>query len=508
MTSVRDNAQPRAHGTRCLGVVGTGVIGAGWAARALARGLDVIAWDPADGAEQRLRTKVDAAWPALTRLGLSPGADRARLAFSNDLETVCARADFIQENAPENEDLKRELLARVTAAAAPEVIVASSSSGLLPSRIQADCTAPERVLIGHPFNPVYILPLVEVLGGARTDAQRIDEAATFYRHLGMHPLRVRTEIEGYISDRLQEALWREALHMVADGVATTAEIDDAVVYGPGLRWAFMGTCLTFHLAGGEAGMRHMLEQFGPALELPWTHLEAPKLTDTLIDRMVEGTREQAAGRSIAELERIRDECLIGIMRTLRPYAIGAGTVIAEDEQRRFTSDQYARWKQGDAVASPLELYRCRVEPDWVDYNGHMGESFYLYAFGWASDALFRYVGIDERYRASGHSFYTVESHINYYREASLGEPLRFTTQVLGLDAKRLHFFHAMYHGDSGTLLSTTEQMLLHVDTRASSASPIEPQVYAALEAIMSAHASMSRPEQVGRQMRVASKASA
>ena len=461
---------------RTLGIVGTGVIGAGWTARALARGFDVLAWDPAPGAEQRLRAKIDAAWPAVTRLGLDAGADRARLAFCEDLESLAARADFIQESAPEDEALKRALLARITAAADPGTLVASSSSGLLPSRIQAECRAPERVLVGHPFNPVYILPLVEVLGGAATDARAIERAMDFYRGLGMHPLRVRTEIEGYISDRLQEALWREALHMVADGVATTGEIDDAVIYGPGLRWAFMGTCLTFHLAGGEGGMRHMLEQFGPALALPWTHLEAPELSDALIERMVEGTREQAAGRSVAELERVRDECLIGIMRTLRPFAIGAGNTVAEDEQRRFTSGEYPRWNEGDAVAAPLALYDCRVEPDWVDYNGHMGESFYLYAFGWASDALFRYIGIDEDYRASGRSFYTVESHINYYHEASLGDPLRFTTHVLGVDSKRLHFFHAMHHGDDDTLLATTEQMLLHVDTGASAASPIDARV--------------------------------
>lgn len=439
---------------------------------------------------------------------MSTGADRTRLAFTSDLESLCARADFIQESAPENEALKRELLARVTAAAAPGVIVASSSSGLLPTRIQSDCRHPRRVLIGHPFNPVYILPLVEVLGGERTDDAFIEEAMAFYRGLGMYPLRVRTEVEGYISDRLQEALWREALHMVADGVATTGEIDDAIVYGPGLRWAFMGTCLTFHLAGGEAGMRHMLEQFGPALKLPWTRLEAPELTDALIERMVDGTRAQAAGRSIAELERIRDECLIGIMRTLRPFGMGAGITIAEDEQRRFTGGDRLRWKRGDAVAAPLALYECRVLPEWVDYNGHMGESFYLYAFGWASDALFRYVGIDEQYRASGRSFYTVESHINYYREADLGEPLRFTTQLLDFDEKRLHFFHSMYHGDSDTLLSTTEQMLLHVDMTASAAAPIDRDVYAALNAIMRVHRALPRPEQVGRQMNIGKKSTA
>ena len=486
----------------CIGIVGTGVIGAGWAARALASGYRVRAWDPGDGAEQRLRAQIHNAWPALVELGLDPAADPDGFVFARDLESLCDGADFIQESAPENEDLKRELHARITAAADADVIVASSSSGLLPTRIQADATHPERVLVGHPFNPVYILPLVEVVGGERTGTAYLDAAVAVYRALGMYPLHVRNEIEGYISDRLQEALWREALHMVADGVASTGEIDDAIIYGPGLRWAFMGTCLTFHLAGGEAGMRHMLEQFGPALKLPWTRLEAPELTDALVDRMVSGTREQAGGRSIAELERLRDECLIGIMRALRPFGIGAGNIIAEQEQQRFMGGEYERWSKGVRVEAPLALYTCRVEPGWVDYNGHMGESFYLYAFGWASDALFRYVGIDEAYRASGRSFYTVESHINYYREVSMGRTLSLTTQVLDLDDKRLHIFHTMYDANDNEIVCTTEQMLVHVDTGASAAAPIAPEVRAALEAILEAHRPLPRPEQAGRAMAI------
>ncbi|MEJ0045093.1 MAG: L-carnitine dehydrogenase [Rhodospirillales bacterium] len=299
-----------------IALIGTGVIGAGWAARCLAHGFDVLAWDPAPNAEQNLRAKILNAWPALTRQGLAEGADPARLQFVADLEDAVRDADFIQESAPEVEDLKRSLLARVDAAARPNVVIASSSSGLLPTRFQADCRHPGRVLVGHPFNPVYLLPLVEVLGGAATDAAALDEATAFYRRIGMRPLRVRTEIPGYISDRLQEALWREILHMVAEGVATTDELDDAIRFGPGLRWSFMGTCLIFHMAGGDAGMRHMLEQFGPALKLPWTKLEAPELTDELIDRMVAGTMAQAGGRSVAELERYRDDALISVMETL------------------------------------------------------------------------------------------------------------------------------------------------------------------------------------------------
>jgi carnitine 3-dehydrogenase len=237
---------------------------------------------------------------------------------------VAAKADLVQESAPERIDLKRKLHAAIDEAARPDVIIASSSSGLLPSEIQEDCKHPERVLIGHPFNPVYLLPLVEVLGGRQTKATAIDKAIAFYASIGMKPLKVRTEIEGYISDRLQEALWREILHMVNEGVATTGEIDDAIRYGPGLRWAFMGTNLIFHMAGGDAGMRHMLEQFGPALQLPWTKLKAPDLTKQLIDRMVEGTQEQAKGWTVKELERFRDDCLIRVMQAVEDARQAAG----------------------------------------------------------------------------------------------------------------------------------------------------------------------------------------
>jgi carnitine 3-dehydrogenase len=296
-----------------LAVVGAGVIGSGWAARALACGLDVSAWDPAPNAEGRLRGSITNAWPALERVGVARGASRRRLRFAPDLRTAVADADFVQESGPEIESLKRSLLAEIDEVARPEVVIASSSSGLLPSHIQAECKHPERVLVGHPFNPVYLLPLVEVVPGRATSNAAMKRAVAFYRRIGMRPLSVRQEIEGYISDRLQEAIWREALHLVADGVATTQEIDDAIVYGPGLRWAFMGTFLALHLAGGDGGMRHALEQFGPALKLPWTKLQAPELTAELARRVIDGTAAQANGRSIKQLERWRDDRLIEIM---------------------------------------------------------------------------------------------------------------------------------------------------------------------------------------------------
>ncbi len=296
--------------------LGTGVIGAGWIARALARGLEVRAWDPAPGAEAALRTRLANAWPALEAQGLAPGASLDRLTFHTDLDAAVASADVIQESAPERLELKRELHAQVSRAARPDALICSSTSGLLPSDFYAEALHPERCLVGHPFNPVYLLPLVEVVGGSQTSTANLARAEAFYRELGMRPLRVRKEVPGFIADRLLEALWREALHLVNDGVATTGEIDDAIRYGAGLRWSFMGTFLTYTLAGGPAGMRHFMQQFGPALKLPWTYLEAPELTDGLIDAVVEGTRAQQGDLELAALERYRDDCLLAVQAAI------------------------------------------------------------------------------------------------------------------------------------------------------------------------------------------------
>lgn len=303
-----------------LAVIGTGVIGNGWIARALAQGWEVVAFDPDPNAEQRTRAFVENAWPSLTRLGLAESARPDRLRFVDSLEAAVANADLIQENVPERLALKREILASIDAAAAENVIIGSSTSGFKPSDLQQACTkAPGRVIVAHPFNPVYLLPLVELVGGADTQADQLDAAQTCYKALAMRPLVVRKEIEGHLADRLMEALWREALHLVNDGVATTEEIDAAVVYGCGLRWPLMGTFLTFHLAGGEQGMRHMLEQFGPALKLPWTKLKAPELTDELINRVVEGCEHQAAGRPVTELDRRRDDFLVELLDLVQKY---------------------------------------------------------------------------------------------------------------------------------------------------------------------------------------------
>ncbi|MCE5978283.1 L-carnitine dehydrogenase [Pseudomonas sp. JR33AA] len=302
---------------KTFAALGSGVIGSGWVARALAHGLDVIAWDPAPGAEQALRKRIANAWPALEKQGLAQSASQARLKFVSTIEECVRDADFIQESAPERLDLKLDLHARISAAAKPDAIIGSSTSGLLPSEFYESSTHPERCVVGHPFNPVYLLPLVEIVGGSRTSPDAIEAAKTIYTALGMRPLHVRKEVPGFIADRLLEALWREALHLVNDGVATTGEIDDAIRFGAGLRWSFMGTFLTYTLAGGDAGMRHFMSQFGPALKLPWTYLPAPELTDKLIDDVVDGTSEQLGEHSIAALERYRDDTLLAVLEAVK-----------------------------------------------------------------------------------------------------------------------------------------------------------------------------------------------
>ncbi len=301
---------------KIVSIVGTGVIGAGWAARFLANGYIVKAYDPKKQSLNQLKINVKIAFKSLKKIGLNKKASLSNLKIYTELSKALEETTFVQENAPENEKIKKDILQKVDLLVNKNVIIASSSSGLLPSKIQLKCLHPERVLIGHPFNPVYLLPLVEIVGGKKTKPKFLKLAKTFYENVGMKPLMVKKEIEGYISDRLQEALWRESLHIIKDGIATTQEIDDAIVYGPGLRWSFMGVCLTFHLAGGEMGMKHMLEQFGPALKLPWTKLKAPSLTPKLKKLMITGTKKQADKFSIKDLEEQRDIFLIEIMKTL------------------------------------------------------------------------------------------------------------------------------------------------------------------------------------------------
>ncbi|HLJ39040.1 MAG TPA: 3-hydroxyacyl-CoA dehydrogenase NAD-binding domain-containing protein [Steroidobacteraceae bacterium] len=487
---------------RTLGLLGTGVIGGGWAARALHFGIDVVAADVKPEMEDWIRGAVANAEGALARLTFAPLPPKGKLSFTTDLAAMARQADFIQENIPEELELKQRTLALVSRHAPGDVVIASSTSGLLPTDLQRDMEAPERFLVAHPFNPVYLLPLVELVAGKETGAQAMEAASRFFSYIGMHPLTVRREVPGHLTDRLQEALWREILHLVNDGTATTGELDDSIIYGPGLRWAGMGTNLIYHLAGGEAGMRHMLRQFGPCLKWPWTRLEAPELTEPLIDRMVEGTQQQAAGRSIRELERLRDDYLVAIQQVLRQFNVGAGSTLRALEERLYEAEAArARGAIEAAVAgaaAPLRLLETEVRPEWVDYNGHMTDSRYLQVFGDATDALLRYAGVDDAYRRAGSAFYTVETHVLHQGQARALEPLYVLSRVLEVDEKRVRVFHALHRRRDEAQVATAEQLYLHVRSAAGKASPMDANIRARLAALEAAHAELPRPPEAGR----------
>ena len=302
-----------------IAVIGTGVIGTGWIVRCLAHNKKVIAFDKDLKLEKKLIIEIKRAWPFVKKLFNKKKLNIKNFKYVTSIEEAVKDADFIQECAPENYKLKINLMNNISKKAKSNAIISSSSSGLLPTRIYSKCKNPERAMIGHPFNPVYLCPGVEIVAGKKTKKRFLNKANKFYKSISMNPIMVKKELPGYLADRLQEALWREGLHIINEGYATTKDLDRAIEDGPGLRWSLMGTFLTFHLAGGKLGMKHMLKQFGPALKLPWTKLRAPKLTKKLSSRVISGTRDQAKGKSVAMISNIRDEYLVNLQKLRKKY---------------------------------------------------------------------------------------------------------------------------------------------------------------------------------------------
>jgi carnitine 3-dehydrogenase len=480
---VSANAKPRA-----VALLGGGVIGAGWAARFVLNGCDVRLYDPAPEACARAVQVLEDARAAYGQLTLAPLPAEGELRVVGSVGEAAEGAELVQESAPERVELKRALLAEADRAAPAEALVCSSTSGLRPTELQAEMARPERFCVAHPFNPVYLLPLVELCGGERTAPETIARASALFGSVGMQPLVVRSEIDGFVADRLLEALWREALWLVRDGVATVEEVDDAIRYGAGLRWAFMGTFLTYRIAGGDEGMRHFLRQFGPALEWPWTHLtEVPELTDELVERIAAQSDAQAGGASARELERLRDRLLVRILQGLRAEEFGAGATLAG-------------WERD--LLGGADVSVRRVPAEWVDYNGHVHESRYLQLFADATDALLAEIGVDSDYLAGGGSYFTVETHLSHLRQVEAGDRVHVTTQVLDSDEKRLHVFHVLLREGEAEPLATAEQMLLHVDTENGRAAPSREPVCANVAELTRRHAELPRPERAGRSVGV------
>lgn len=314
----------RAGDIKRITCIGGGPIGGGWSAHFLARGYEVSTYLHDASEEEGLHRLINTAWESLYRLGVTEDAAPAHPHVCTDLTDAVAGADFIQESAPEDLELKQQLYRELGALVPGDVIIASSTSGLTMTEIQKRCSTPQRTVVAHPFNPPYLLPLVEVVGGEKTSPETVSTAEAFYRVAGKSPLVMHREIPGFIATRLQEAVWREALHMIANGEATVAQIDQAIVNGPGPRWALMGPCEIFHVGGGEGGMAYNLDQFGPALKLPWTRLVAPELTRDLRDRMVEGCNRQAAGADFTTLSKKMNDGLVDILKVLQRHSDNHG----------------------------------------------------------------------------------------------------------------------------------------------------------------------------------------
>lgn len=309
-------ARKSVEDVRYITTLGAGPIGAGWAAYFLAQGYDVTAWIFDAAEEEKLRGLIDAAWESLEELGLAEGASRERLTVTTDLAAACANADFVQESVPENLALKQSMYEKLGDLVPADVVISSSTSGLTMSQIQEKCSSPQRTVTGHPFNPPYLMPLVEIVGGKQSDPEAVAWAGRFYEHAGKAPLVMDKEVPGFVATRLQEAIWREALHMINAGEATVEQIDTAIVNGPGPRWAIMGPCMVYHVGGGEGGMRYCLEQFGPALKFPWTRLVAPELTPELTEVVVEGAERAADGQDFRTLTRQMNTGLVAIAKAL------------------------------------------------------------------------------------------------------------------------------------------------------------------------------------------------
>lgn len=473
-------------------IIGGGVIGGGWAARFLLSGWDVSVFDPDPDAPRKVAEVLDNARAALPALSDVPMPDIGSLTFASSIREAVQGSDYIQESVSERLELKHRVYADIQQTA-PDVPLASSTSGYKPSQLQEGARNPASIFVAHPFNPVYLLPLTEVVPSPKNDAQIIDKVKEILRDIGMFPLHVRKEIDAHIADRFLEAVWREALWLVKDGIATTEEIDEAIRMGFGLRWGQMGLFETYRIAGGEAGMKHFLEQFGPCLTWPWTRLtDVPEFNDALVELIAGQSDAQSGAHSIRELERIRDRNLTGFLRVLKESNWGAGRVLLEHDARRRAA---APAPEPD-TAVPMVMAHMQVLPGWIDYNGHMTESRYLFASSETSDAFLRHIGAGMDYVASGYSYYTAETHIMHLGEAKLGDRLTGSVQVLDADDKRLHVFIRIEK--VGAPVATLEQMLLHVDMGKGRVCPAAAEVLARLNPIRDAHAALPRPEATGR----------
>ncbi|MEM7431530.1 MAG: carnitine 3-dehydrogenase [Pseudomonadota bacterium] len=477
-------------------IVGGGVIGGGWAARFLLNGWDVDVFDPNPRCREQIDAVLDRARRSLPALADQPMPAEGQLTIASTLAEAVTDANWVQESVSENLELKHKVIAEIQTNAPSDTLIGSSTSGFKPSELQQGAADPGRIVVAHPFNPVYLLPLVEIVAGPAVDAATCDRACNTITSIGMYPLRVKKEIDAHIADRFLEAVWREGLWLINDGIATAADIDDAIRYGFGLRWAQMGMFQTYQLAGGEEGMVHFLRQFGPALEWPWTKLmDVPELTDDLVQTIAEQTEVASGDYTIEQLADIRDRNLVGILRTLKERDWGAGAILNAFD-KTLANTTVAADDCGDVA--PLRLLAGTVLPAWIDYNGHMTEFRYVQVFSDSSEVLLSRVGMHTEYVDAGNSWYTAETHTQYFDEVAVNEPFYTTVQIIMADAKRLHVYYRMHAASDDRLLAALEAMYLHVNMQSGRVVAAEDSAAASLLQLAEQHGSLDKPDAVGR----------
>ncbi|WP_456386853.1 3-hydroxyacyl-CoA dehydrogenase NAD-binding domain-containing protein [Profundibacter sp.] len=441
-------------------IIGGGVIGGGWAARFLLMGWEVRVFDPDPQAQHKIGKVLENARRSLPGLSDVMLPDEGALVFCETISQAVDGAIWIQESIPERLELKHKVYQKIQTHCGMDAVIGSSTSGFKPSELQNGATRPEQIMVTHPFNPAYLLPLIELVPTDKNPSELIENAKEILTGIGMYPLHVRAETDAHIADRFLEAVWREALWLIKDGIATTEEIDDAIRYGFGLLWAQMGLFETGLIAGDEAGMRHSIDQI-------------TGLSDAHTTR---------------KLERIRDNNLVAILRSLKAQDYGAGALLNAQDARQPVAKI--------DITQPIQTVARAVPLDWTDYNGHMNEARYLQAFGDGTDRFMEIVGCDADYIASGGSYFTAETHICHLDEVRAGARIRVETQCLLGEGKKMHLFHRMWEGER--LLATGEHMLIHVSLETRRASVPADQIATRLGEIAGAHAKLDIPDRAGR----------
>ena len=467
--------------------IGAGVIGSGWVARLVLNGVNVTVFDKQKDSYKRTKEIIKRAAKSYSQLTEAPLRNHGKLTLTNSLEEAIVGSHYVIESLPENLNIKRDSYEEIQDIS-KDIPILSSTSGFKPSDLQHKIPSPQNLLVTHPFNPVYLMPLVEVVPGKEKNDSLIKTIMSLLKDIGMTPVLIKKEIDAFVADRMLESMWREGLWLIKDGICTTEELDQIITSGFGIRFAQMGMFESYRIAGGENGMRHFLDQFGPALQWPWSRLtDVPKFDNRLIEQICSQSDLQSGKYSISELEEIRDRNLVEIQKALKNNRWASGLNLSRYEKNLFDEQaQDAREKETSIGSDLLVSFSKVIPPEWADYNGHMTEYRYLNCFGDASDAVMNFIGCDKDYINNGNSYFTVETNIRHLKETKVGEEVYINTKILKGAEKKLHIMHLLKNMKQ-EVLATGEHLLLHVSLKTRKTCPASETIINNLRGLQKKH---------------------